>query len=272
MKPEPIVIEQGKPDKTLDTMAYVVETPQRVLPFVSKYKRHELSPETTTRLSTYLRDNDLADVKIQINEYDPAGQWKLLRENNTMSAGWRYTAGVWSILSYTIFPGRVFGTNHYNLYTNTLSVNSDRPAHLLREAAVAKDMHKQKYPGTYAVSTSLPGLAMIRRVRSVNEVISYARFTKDWEIEKQVYHDLYPAIGMETTSIGTPIVNSLASWWYGPLLPLGGAAIGGITGYAVASYRETEVLKTPPPSPVPGPGPQSEIQQVSNIREAPEKK
>src|SRR4051812_19683668 len=44
-----LLIEQGGPDKTLDTMAYVVETPQRVLPFLPNIKRHELSPESTEK-------------------------------------------------------------------------------------------------------------------------------------------------------------------------------------------------------------------------------
>ncbi len=256
-----LLVEQGQPDKTLDTMAYVVETPQRVLPFLPQVKRHELSPESTEKLTTYLRNNDLADVRIQINEYDPAGQWRLLRENESISPGWRYTAGAMSVLGYTLFPGRVFGTNNYNLYTNTLNLNSDRPASLLREAAVAKDIHARRWPGTYAFMTSLPGLALIRGTRSVNEVVSYTRFTQDWETEKQAYRVLYPTLGMETTSLGVPIINSSLAWWFGPLLPLGGAAIGGITGYTVSSLREAEVKKAVPP----WPQPQGELQPVNLV-------
>jgi hypothetical protein len=246
-----LLIEQGGPDRTLDTMAYVVETPQRVLPFLPQVQRHELSPETTEKLTNYLRNNDLADVKVQVNEYDPAGQWRLLRENTRIAAGWRYTAGAWSLLSYTLFPGRVFGVNSYYIYTNTLNLNSDRPAVLLREAAVAKDIHSRRWPGTYAAYTSLPGLALIRRMRSVNEVVSYARFVHDWETEKQAYRVLYPAVGMESTTLGVPIFSPLIAWWYGPILQLGGAAIGGITGYAVSSYREAQVKKAVTPWPQP---------------------
>jgi hypothetical protein len=246
-----MLIEQGPPDKTLDTIAYVVETPERVLPFLPQVKRHELSPESTEKLTTYLRNNDLADVRIRVNEYDPAGQWRLLRENDRISPIWRYTVGAWSVLDYTLFPGRVFGTNNYNLYTNTLNLNTDRPAGLLREAAVAKDIHARRWPGAYAFMTSLPGLALIRRTRSVNEVVSYARFTQDWETEKQAYRVLYPTLGMETTSLGVPIINTSLAWWFGPLLPLGGAAIGGITGYTVSTFREAEVKKAVPPWPQP---------------------
>jgi hypothetical protein len=262
--PASITIERGEPDKTLDTMAYVVETPERVLPFLPQTKRHELSPETTEKLTTYLQSNDLADVKIQVNQYAPAEQWRMLRENHRISAGWRYTVGVCSVVGYTLFPGRVFGINDYNIYTNCLNLNSDRPAVLLREAAVAKDIHAQRWPGTYAAFTALPGLALIRRTRSVNEVVSYAQFIKDWEIEKQAYRVLYPSLGMETTMMGMPAVTTFAAWWCAPLVPLGGAAFGGLTGYTVSSMREAEIHGSVPATP---PQPAAELQQVGHAAE-----
>ena len=92
---------------------------------------------------------------------------------------------------------------------------------------------------------------MVRRMRSVNEVVSYTRFVNDWETEKQVYRVLYPTLGMESTTLGVPVINSVVAWWYGPILQLGGAAVGGITGYTVSSFREAEVKKAAPPWPQP---------------------
>ena len=40
---------------------------------------------------------------------------------------------------YTIFPGRVFGGDRYNPFTNTINLYSDHPSIALHEAAHAKD-------------------------------------------------------------------------------------------------------------------------------------
>lgn len=246
------VVEHGEPHATLDRMTRVVESPSRLIPVGSKRPPRGLSPETADKLTAYLGKNDLADVPIYVNHYDPAGQWRRLRDNTEMSWCWKYSAGAGSVIAYTLAPGRVFGINRYNPYTNSLYVNSDQPIPLLHEAAVAKTVRSQRFPGAYAVLTSLPGLALVRQVRAANDVLSYTRAEKDWETERQAYRVLYPRVGTEGTALAMPLASfvSVMAWWARPILGLGckalGGWVGGYVGDTVASRRAAEVHDTPP--------------------------
>jgi hypothetical protein len=236
--PREVVVEHGKPHKTLDRVARVIGWPKRLIPWERRVDSHELSPETLDKLTDYLEKNDLTDVHVYINHYDPKSQWQRLRQNDRVSPAWRYSAGSLSMLAYTLFPSRVFGGDRYNPYTNSLYLNSDVPAVALDEAAVAKDIHARKYPGTYAAVTELPVVNLVRQSRAVSDVISYARDEEDWDVEKQAYHVLYPRMGAEGGNAGATFWSV---WWGGPLLSLGGAAVGHVTGHAVAARREAQL-------------------------------
>jgi hypothetical protein len=234
----PVVFEQGLPNKTLDGIAHVVGMPARLLRMNSKVNNHDLSAKTTEQLKSYLERNDLTDVSVFVNHYDPAGQWRRLRENSRVAAGWRYTLGTISMIGYTILPGRVFGGDSYNPYTNSLLLNSDVPALVLYEAAFAKDIHGRKLPGCYAAANELPGLSFWRRSRAASDVVGYAREQKDWETERQAYHVLYPHIGAQSFSFLGPITTL---WWEGPAFMLGGATMGHVAGRTLAARREGEI-------------------------------
>jgi hypothetical protein len=238
--PQPVAVEQGKPHKTLDRLARIVGWPKRIVPMDRRVNSHELSPETLDKLSNYLEKNDLADVHVYINHYDPRGQWKRLRENDLISPAWRYTVGSLSMLGYTLLPNRVFGGDHYNAFTNSLYLNSDVAAIALDEAAIAKDIHARRFPGTYAVVTELPVVHLLRQGRAISDVLSYARDEEDWEVEKQAYRVLYARMGADGATAGA---SFWSVWWGGPVVGLGGAAIGHVAGHAVASRRETELAR-----------------------------
>ena len=92
---------------------------------------------------------------MRVNQYDPGGEWKRLANNDTVAPGWRYTVGALHTLGYILFPGRVFGEDSYNPYTNTVNLYSDIPSLALEQAAYAKDIRHRSYPGTYAVAQEL---------------------------------------------------------------------------------------------------------------------
>ena len=233
------VVEAGGPNRTLDAAARVVDAPARLLPFGPTRDR-DIAPATLDILTTYLARNDLGDVPVYVNCYDPAGQWRRLRANRRVGLWWRYTAGTASVVGYTLFPGRVFGTNRYNPFTNSLSVNSDRPAELLYEAAVAKDVRGRRLPGAYVAVTSLPGGALVRRVRATRDVVGYTRAAGDWATEREAYCTLYPGVGMEgIRAVTTPVVA--LSWWAGPVFGLCGAGVGRVVGQRTLARREAEV-------------------------------
>jgi hypothetical protein len=243
---EGIVIEHGQPHKVLDGMARVVGFPARLVRLHSKVNSHEMSPETTGKLKTYLEKNDLTDVHVYVNHYDPRGQWRRLRENKLIGPGWRYTAGAASLVGYTLLPGRVFGGDRYNPYTNSLYVNSDVPALILYEAAYAKDVHARRMPGFYATVNQVPGLTLWRQSRALGDVVGYAQAQGDWDVEREAYHVLYPHVGAEaTSSVASPFITT---WWGGPAAGLGGAAMGHAAGRTVAARRAKSREQEPLPT------------------------
>jgi hypothetical protein len=83
---------------------------------------------TEGAIRQYLAVSGLDKVKVRVNQYDPAGEWQRLRDNHSVSGPVRYTIGTLSVVGCTVLPGRVFGGDHYNPYTNSVYLYSDVPA------------------------------------------------------------------------------------------------------------------------------------------------
>jgi hypothetical protein len=231
-----IRFEYGRPQKVLDSIAWVTGLWSRILPMSSRVNSHYLAEETKTKLVAYLQDNELADVLVRVNQYDPKGEWRRLRENDRVGAGWRYSVGILSMVQYTLLPGRVFGGDQYNPFTNTLYLNSDVSAVALHEAAYAKDIHARMFPGSYAVFNEIPLLSMWRHTNGVNDVLGYALTTGDWNVERETYRVVYPQMGMHSMSFSGPFVR----FWDGLLLSVAGAAAGHATGQIAIAHRTRE--------------------------------
>ena len=231
-----IEFEYGGPHPAMDRMRRVVEFPQRLLRGKKYQFAPELSPENRDQLASYLSQNDLADVRVLINQYDPGGEWQRLKLNPRVAPGWRYTAGVLSVTSYTLLPGRVFGYQHYNPYTNTLSVNSDKVASAVHEAACAKDIHGRSLPGTYATLTTVPCFRLWKTSRAVNDVLGYAQAEDAWELESGTYREYFSQVASGIVRPAqyflTPMVNVVVT--------VGGGAVGHVVGRVVEQRRLAE--------------------------------
>ena len=230
----PVAFRYGKPNWCLDGMQKIVELPSRVM-LGGRLKADCLpSEETHEVLTDYLQENDLADIPVLVNDYDPLGQWQRLRENDQVSPGWNYTAGVVGLVNYTLFPGRVFARDTYSPFTNTLQVNTGRLSDSLHAAAYAKDIRARKTPGTYAVVNSLPGIALWKTTIAVHDVVGYAQAKDSWQLESGVYRDQYPQVAVKTMApVGlfmTPVGNVAL------------AVSGGAVGYAVGRTVEQQRL------------------------------
>ena len=128
-------------------------------------------------------------------------------------------------------PGRIFGGDRYNPFTNSLYLNSDVAAVALREAAYAKDVRSHKLPGTYAATQELPLLGLWSDSRALRDVVGYAKMQNDWVTEKEAYHVLFPQLGIASTSFGSAFL--ISAWWGGPALAAGGAAVGHVAGRTI---------------------------------------
>jgi hypothetical protein len=228
-----VVVERGKPHKTLDRLAWIAGTPARIFTLNSKTNNHDVSDDTIAQLTTYLEENDLADVYVSVNDYNPRLQWRRLRENHSVSPFWRYTVGTVNWLGYTFVPNRVVGGDEYNPFTNTLIVSSDVPALVLAEAAYAKDIRSRRHPGLYAAVNDLPVVSLWRHSLATSDVLGYARAHQDWDTERQAYQVLYPQIGSTTFGPASHFVPVA-----GPFLSAAGALVGHATGRTVAKVQE----------------------------------
>jgi hypothetical protein len=114
-------VEYGRKIGAIDSLGWIVGVPRKLMLWDRKVDNHSISSHTTSAVSQYLSDRGLSDVKLRVNQYDPIGEWKRLVQNKRMSPGWKYTAGVLRTAEYTFLPGRIFGRDEYNPFTNTVS-------------------------------------------------------------------------------------------------------------------------------------------------------
>lgn len=156
---------------------------------------HEISDETVAEVRRYLADNGLSDVQVLVNRYDPGNQWRRLAENETVAWGWRYTLGAMSVLFYTVVPGRFFGGDAYNPYTNTVSLYSDDPSIALHEAGHAKDFARREDKGNYAALYLIPFVPLWHEAQATGDALGYLAHKGEWDKQRAAYEILYPAYG-----------------------------------------------------------------------------
>jgi len=183
----------GKPNKFLDAADWF--WPESLLGKLILWNKnidsHQISPETIDALKTYVAKNELTNVQILVNGYYPGNQWKRLFKNRTVGGGWRFTLGILSVAGYTILPGRFFGGDAYNPFTNTIYLYSDEAAIALHEAGHSKDFGSRKLKGLHAAIYQLPLASLYYEAKASNDALGYLRC--DVEGEKDAYKLLYPA-------------------------------------------------------------------------------
>ena len=188
-------IRRGKERPIIDTIGWVVGVPSRFLLWDPRIDNHHITPATEAEVAEYLARNGLDHVAVRLNQYAPLEDWRRLRANKTVGWGYRYTLGTLSVLGEAIFPGRIFGGDHYNPFTATVHVTSDVPAIALHEAAHAKDFARREYPGTYALVYLIPIVPLWHEREATSDVFAYVESRGDPELREEAYRILYPAYG-----------------------------------------------------------------------------
>jgi hypothetical protein len=251
-----VVVQYGGPSEKLDRLKRVVDGPKRLFRHKPKSAEDDAPRDAPERVVSYLQKNDLTDVPVFVNHYDPRGQWVRLRSNKRVAAGWRYTLGLATLAGYTLLPDRVFERDRYDPFADTLHINSDSPAVALHEAARAKDIRDRPHPGTYAAVGKLPFVSVARESKYASDVIGYNRAQRDWPAEREAYAKLYPRVASD--GLANSVGAIVPFWWAGPVLGLGGAAAGTVAAKAVIAKRDAErELDLAPILP------RDEVQQVS---------
>ncbi len=226
-------VEVGRRAPVIDGVGWAFGIPRKLLLWDRRADNHSVSHGTVNEIANYIDSRGLNDVKVRVNQYDPGGEWKRLVQNKRVGAGWRYTVGALSTLKYTFFPGRLFGRDNYNPYTDTLSVFSDAPTLALAEAAYAKDIHQREFPGTYATVQQLPLAAMWHETLATGEVLQYVSINGSVDDQEKVRQLMYARYGMELGGVLSEVLPDGSS-----LYPVVGAASGHVVAAGESSQKQ----------------------------------
>ncbi len=254
--PPQLLVTVGGEHPRLDRLEKVVHYPAKKFeqwfrkPAQPAPNHDELREQALAMSQEYLLLNNLYEVKIDVREYSPSEQWKRLKANKSIHPFWKYTTGTLHHVEYCLLPGRVLRRDSYNVFTNTLSINSIQPEQSLYAAGTAKYMLSKRYPGAFASACHLPIVPLYRDCYVANDVLSYARFREDWRTEKLLYPQIYGSFGSDLVSQATSLVPGFAylPFYVKPVLTMGGRVGGSATGNVVLKQREKEMEELSEPT------------------------
>jgi hypothetical protein len=273
-------VERGAPNAWLDGFGhYFFSLPSKLILLDWKVNNHDIPPEVEGSLQEYLHANGLCNAKVRLNQYAPGGEWRRLFRNREMPAGWRYTVGVLAVAAYTIFPERLFagfpfigGGDHYNPYTNTLSLYSGSRPIALHEGGHAKDfaaVESRHWKGLYAGARAVPlvGLpvALWQEAVASSDALSWDLATAGSRESKAAYRTLYPAYGTYLGGSAQTIASFVLENWILYAIQYGAVVAGHVVGQVRALFvrereagLEPEVLRGRPMAANQGATPSSE--------------
>jgi hypothetical protein len=197
----------------------------------TKVDSHKISDETVQAAVQFCRENDLGDTRIMVNAYAPGDQWHRTFSNKNIHPVWRYPVGFLTWLGYTILPGRFFGGDNYNPFSNTINLYSDLTPIAYHESGHAQDFARQEYKGTYAVLYSVPFFNLYPEAVASSTALSYEETYRPADEQKQACRLLYPAYA---TYVGGNIGQFFAATVYWPIY-LGSVGVGHIVGLTTAA-------------------------------------
>ncbi len=244
-------VSVGGEHPRLDRVENVVQWPGKIVRKL--FRRKEPTPQKieADRLQSlelaeqYLQANELEDIQIDVRRYEPAEQWERIQQNPRVSPFWKATGGTLSWFRYSLLPGRVFHTNQFDPFSNTLSLNSTKPTRAIYETAVAKQYRRQPMLGTYAVLQYVPLLPIAHHAAATSDVLTYARVTDQESLEHELYPTAYAKLGSVTVAEAlslTPL-SAGSPFYAGPLIRITGAATGNVIGRTqVKRIKQSDVL------------------------------
>jgi hypothetical protein len=232
-------IQRGNPRPVIDGIGWVIGIPNKILLWDRRVDNHHIGVETEHMVSEYLSRNELTTVRVRLNQYHPLDDWRRLVRNDSVGAPWRLTFGTLSVLGETIFPGRIFGGDHYNPYTDTIHLYSDIPSIAIHEGGHAKDFARRKWKGTYAFAYTLPIVPLYHESLASGDAIAYLDAYGTPVQRAEAAKILYPAYGT--------YVGSSAGTLFPPLsMPLYYSSL--LAGHAAGRYQARQIMSQPGPA------------------------
>jgi hypothetical protein len=195
-------IQRGRPRKVIDGIGWLFGIPGRILLLDRRIDNHKISLETEFQIAEYLEINDLYHTRVRLNQYNPREDWQRLFANRNVNPLIRFTFGTVTVLGETLLPGRIFGGDHYNPFTDTIHLYSDVPAIALHEGAHAKDFARRKYKGLYSLGYTLLLFQLYYERVATGDVFAFYQNHGTPEQHAAAARILYPAYGTYVGSLG----------------------------------------------------------------------
>jgi hypothetical protein len=257
----PLEITYGAEHPRLDRVEQAFDYPREAISRLrgreplSVQETEQARAEAVELTQEYLSANGLCDVKIDVRRYEPSEHWHRIQTNENVGPLWKYTGGALSWFRYTLLPNRVLGVDRYDPYSNTLSLNSERPTQALFESAVAKEFRHYKNLGSYAMLQYLPVFPILHDIKASTDVLTYSKEIDQPELQRDLYIQSYARIGSDTAGeiLSLSPFGRSAPFYVSPLARVSGGVVGRMTGKVVsrseAGAEGTQADSAAPPNP-----------------------
>lgn len=233
-------VVRGRPIRILDASGWYWPGSllSKLLLWNTKVDSHRISDETVQVLVKFCQDHELGDTMIRVNAYSPGDEWHRTFSNRNIHPVWRYPFGFFAWVGYAILPGRFFGGDNYNPYSNTINLYSDLKPIALHEAGHAQDFARRHYKGTYAVLYMVPFFDLYPEAVASSTALSYEETYRPLAEQKQACRLLYPAYG---TYVGGNLGQFFAEPIYWSIY-LGSVGVGHVVGLTAAAGLHEEPM------------------------------
>jgi hypothetical protein len=235
-------VVRGNPIEVVDLLGNVLSLPEKLLLLCMKIDNHMISEGTERMVHEFISHHNLKDIKIRLNQYAPHDEFLRLFKNSNIHILIRLTIGLLTCIGYLLNPGRIFGGDFYNPFSNSVNIFSDHVAIALHELGHALDFRNRKYPGLYALMRLLPFVALYQEYIASKYAIQFLRKNRYYREERAAYKILYPAystyvFGALYELIPSPIIVL----FYLPFI-----ALGHLLGRIHAFSRPQKIGPEPP--------------------------
>lgn len=200
-------ITRGRPVPIVDFLGNVFGLLSKLVLWEWKVDQHWVSEDTERYLVRYIDAPETLTegTHYSLNEYAPGRYLKRLWHNRKVAWPYRLLIGLPLTLFFDVLlPGRIFGGDHYNPYSDTVSLYSDHPAVALHEAGHSHDVNKRRYKGTYAFIRRLVIVALFQEYKASEEAINGLEKMNASREVCSSYDILYPAYGTYVGNVFVP--------------------------------------------------------------------
>lgn len=210
-----LTVSFGEPPPHLAGLEEIVQWPRESIrklsgrPVLTPEAEEAQRAEAVVQAEEYLLANGLDELFIDVRTYEPREQWQRLRANERLHPLVRYTGGSLSWLRYTLLPRTVFRSDHYDPFTNTLSLNSSDPARAILESARAKEFQRERWIGRggYALLQWLPLVPVLHESRAANDALTYSEHHLKGRWQEELYPLAYARVGSTAVSEALSVVS-----------------------------------------------------------------